>query len=50
LTLRVDITDVAARRPVVRQMLNFRGDTDQAWQPATLYLLRELEELLQEAR
>jgi hypothetical protein len=50
MSLWVDIKDVATGRPIVREVLDFRGDTDQAWQRATLYLLRELEQLPHNAR
>lgn len=50
LSLWVEIKDVDSGRPIVRKVLDFRGDTDQAWQRATLYLLRELEQLPPGAR
>jgi hypothetical protein len=50
MALWVDIKDTDSGRPVVRKVLDFRGDTDEAWQRAALYLARELEQLPPEAR
>jgi hypothetical protein len=50
MALWVDIRDVDSGRPILRKVLDFRGDTDQAWQRAALYLARELEQLPPEAR
>jgi len=50
MALWVDIKDVRSGRPVVRKVLDFRGDTDQAWRRAALYLARELEQLPSEKR
>jgi hypothetical protein len=45
IALWIDIRDARSGRPVLRKVLDFRGDTDQAWQRAALYLARELEQL-----
>jgi Protein of unknown function (DUF2380) len=45
MALWIDIKDADTGRPVVRKVLDFRGDTDEAWQRAALYLVRELEQL-----
>jgi Protein of unknown function (DUF2380) len=45
MALWIDIKDARSGRPVLRKVLDFRGDTDQAWQRAALYLARELEQL-----
>ena len=45
MALWVDIKDADSCRPVLRKVLDFRGDTDQAWQRAALYLAREIEQL-----
>lgn len=50
MALWVDVKDAHSGRPVVRKVLDFRGDTDRAWQRAALYLARELEQLPPEAR
>ena len=50
MALWVDIKDADTGRPVVRKVLDFRGDNDRAWQRATLYLVRELEQLPADAR
>jgi hypothetical protein len=50
MALWVDIRDADSGRPILRKVLDFRGDTDQAWQRAALYLARELEQLPPEAR
>jgi hypothetical protein len=50
MALWVDVKDAASGRPVLRKVLDFRGDTDQAWQRAALYLARELEALPPDAR
>jgi Protein of unknown function (DUF2380) len=50
MALWVDIKDAETGRPVVRKVLDFRGDNDRAWQRAALYLVRELEQLPPEAR
>jgi Protein of unknown function (DUF2380) len=50
MALWVDIRDAKSGRPVVRKVLDFRGDTDEAWQRATLYLVNELEQLPRAAR
>lgn len=50
MALWVDIKDADSGRPVVRKVLDFRGDTDQAWQRAALYMARELEQLPPDAR
>jgi Protein of unknown function (DUF2380) len=50
MALWVDIKDAETGRPVVRKVLDLRGDNDRAWQRATLYLVRELEHLPPEAR
>jgi hypothetical protein len=50
MALWVDIRDADSGRPILRKVLDFRGDTDQAWQLAALYLARELEQLPPEAR
>ena len=45
MALWVDIKDADSGRPVLREVLDFRGDTDQAWQRAALYLVGQLEQL-----
>jgi hypothetical protein len=50
MALWVDIRDAESGRPVVRKVLDFRGDNDRAWQRAALYLVRELEQLPPDAR
>jgi hypothetical protein len=45
MALWIDIRDARSGRPILRKVLDFRGDTDQAWQRAALYLARELEQL-----
>ena len=45
MALWIDIRDADSGRPILRKVLDFRGDTDQAWQRAALYLARELEQL-----
>jgi hypothetical protein len=50
MALWIDIRDAKSGRPVVRKVLDFRGDTDEAWQRATLYLVNELEQLPRAAR
>jgi hypothetical protein len=50
MALWIDIKDARSGRPVVRKVLDFRGDNDRAWQRAALYLVRELEQLPPDAR
>ena len=50
MALWVDIKDAGSGRPIVRKVLDFRGDTDEAWQRAALYLAREMEQLPPDAR
>jgi Protein of unknown function (DUF2380) len=50
MALWVDIMDARSGRPVVRKVLDFRGDNDKAWQRAALYLVGQLEQLPPEAR
>jgi hypothetical protein len=50
MALWVDIKDAHSGRPVVRKVLDFRGDNDRAWQRAALYLVGRLEELPPDAR
>jgi Protein of unknown function (DUF2380) len=50
MALWIDIKDAGTGRPILRKVLDFRGDTDQAWQRAALYLARELEQLAPEDR
>jgi Protein of unknown function (DUF2380) len=50
MALWIDIRDAKSGRPVVRKVLDFRGDTDEAWQRATLYLVNQLERLPPAAR
>jgi Protein of unknown function (DUF2380) len=50
MALWIDIRDPKSGRPVVRKVLDFRGDTDEAWQRATLYLVNQLEQLPPAAR
>ena len=50
MALWVDIRDADSGRPILRKVLDFRGDNDQAWQRAALYLARELEQLPPDAR
>ena len=41
-SLRLQIIDVATGRRVVARVLSFRGDTDEAWQHAARFFLRDL--------
>jgi hypothetical protein len=50
LALWVDIKDAATGRPVLRKVLDFRGDNDRAWQHTALYLVGQLEQLPPDAR
>jgi predicted RNA binding protein YcfA (HicA-like mRNA interferase family) len=50
MALWVDIRDADSGRPIVRKVLDFRGDNDRAWQRAALYLARALEQLPPAAR
>jgi hypothetical protein len=50
MALWVDIKDADSGRPIVRKVLDFRGDNDQAWRRAALYLARQLEQLPPDAR
>jgi hypothetical protein len=50
MALWVDIKDAESGRPVVRKVLDFRGDNDRAWQRAAIYLVRQLEQLPPDAR
>jgi Protein of unknown function (DUF2380) len=50
MALWVDIRDAGNGRPVVRKVLDFRGDNDRAWQRAALYLVDQLEQLPPDAR
>jgi hypothetical protein len=45
LSLWVDIKDTGTGRPVAHKVLDFRGDNDEAWQRATDYLGRAIEQL-----
>jgi hypothetical protein len=42
-SLRLDIIDVASGRNVFGRDLGFRGDTDEAWQHAVRFFVRDLE-------
>jgi hypothetical protein len=46
----IDIKDAETGRPVLRKVLDFRGDNDRAWQHAADYLARQLAELPPDAR
>jgi hypothetical protein len=46
----IDIKDAETGRPVLRKVLDFRGDNDRAWQHAADYLARQLAELPPGAR
>lgn len=50
MALWVDIRDANSGRPVLREVLDFRGDNDRAWERAALYLARQLEQLPPEDR
>jgi Protein of unknown function (DUF2380) len=50
MALWIDIKDARSGRPVLREVLDFRGDNDKAWQRAALYLVGQLEQLPPEAR
>jgi hypothetical protein len=50
MALWIDIRDADSGRPIVRKVLDFRGDNDKAWQRAGLYLVGQLERLPPEAR
>jgi hypothetical protein len=50
MALWIEIKDAANGRPVLRKVLDFRGDNDRAWQRAALYLTRQLVELPPDAR
>jgi len=50
LALWIDIKDAATGRPVLRKVLDFRGDNDRAWQHTALYLVGQLEQLPPDAR
>jgi hypothetical protein len=50
MALWIDIKDADTGRPVVRKVLDFRGDNDRAWQHAADYLARQLAELPPDAR
>jgi hypothetical protein len=50
MALWIDIKDTDSGRPVLRKVLDFRGDNDRAWQRAALYLTRQLAELPPDAR
>ena len=50
MALWVDIKDANTGRPIVRKVLDFRGDNDRAWQRAASYLARQLEQLPPQAR
>jgi Protein of unknown function (DUF2380) len=50
MALWVDIRDADSGRPIVRKVLDFRGDNDRAWQRAALYLVGQLEQLPPDAR
>jgi hypothetical protein len=43
-SLRLDIVDVATGRSVFGRDVGFRGDTDEAWQHAVRFLVRDLGE------
>jgi hypothetical protein len=43
-SLRLDIVDVATGRSVFSRDLGFRGDTDDAWQHAARFFVRDLKE------
>jgi Protein of unknown function (DUF2380) len=45
MALWIDIKDADSGRPVLREVLDFRGDNDEAWQRAALYLVGQLEQL-----
>jgi len=50
MALWIDIKDARSGRPILREVLDFRGDNDKAWQRAALYLVGQLEQLPPEAR
>jgi hypothetical protein len=50
MALWVDIRNAETGRPIVRKVLDFRGDNDKAWQRAALYLVGQLEQLPPDAR
>jgi hypothetical protein len=43
-SLRLNIVDVGTGQSVFSRWLNFRGDTDEAWQHAVRFFVRDLEE------
>jgi hypothetical protein len=50
MALWIDIRNAQSGRPVLRKVLDFRGDNDKAWRRAALYLVGQLEQLPPEAR
>jgi hypothetical protein len=50
LALWIDIKDAGSGRPVLRKVIDFRGDNDQAWERTARYLARQLEQLPPDAR
>jgi hypothetical protein len=50
MALWIDVRNADSGRPVVRKVLDFRGDNDKAWQRAALYLVGQLEQLPPDAR
>jgi hypothetical protein len=42
-SLRLNIEDVATGRSVFSRVLSFRGDTDDAWQHAVRFFVRDLQ-------
>jgi hypothetical protein len=50
MALWIDVRDADSGRPIVRRVLDFRGDNDKAWQRAALYLVGQLEQLPPDAR
>ncbi len=49
-SLRVSIEDVATGRSIFGRNLGFRGDTDEAWQHAARFFVRDLEETAAQRR
>jgi len=49
-SLHLTIVDVATGQSVFRRELGFRGDTDEAWQHAVRFFVRDLEETAAEQR
>jgi Protein of unknown function (DUF2380) len=49
-SLRLSIVDVATGQSTFSRVLGFRGDTDEAWQRAARFFVRDLEATAPERR